>query len=63
MNTKKMIQSILLLGLFWYCYLVYVCMFELHLDWLLILLLTILLGIFVKSLYPFIKVNPYEKKG
>lgn len=57
MNTKKMIQSILLLGLFWYSYLIYICIFELRLNCFLFILLTMLAGIFVKCLYPLIKMN------
>lgn len=57
MDTKKTIQSILLLGLFWYSYLVYICIFELQLNWTLLILLTMLLAVFVKCLYPFIRTN------
>ncbi len=55
MNTKKMIQSIVMLGVFWYSFMVWFCIFELHLNWLILLLLTILLGIFIKVLYPLSK--------
>lgn len=52
MNTKKMIQSIILLGVFWYCYLVYICMIELQLPGIFVILLSVLLSIFVRTLYP-----------
>ena len=55
MNTKKMIQSIVMLGVFWYSFMVYLCIFELHLNWLILLL-----GIFIKVLYPLSKDSSFK---
>lgn len=52
MNTKKMMNVILLLGIFWYCYLGYVMLCELRLHPIFLLLLTGLLGLFVQTLRP-----------
>lgn len=62
MNTKKMIQSIMLLGLFWYSYLVYICIFELHLNLILLILLTMLTAIFIKCLYPLLSCSHNKQR-
>ena len=52
MNTKKMIHSILLFGIFWYLYLGYLLQFEMQLEPIFLVLLTLLLGIFLLLLHP-----------
>lgn len=68
MNTAKMIKSILLLGIFWYLYLGYLLMFEMHMNPMFLILLTWLFVIFFKAVRPLCdhlsnhrkKVNPHE---
>ncbi len=52
MNTKKMINSVLLLGIFWYVYLGYLMVFEMRMHPLFLILLTLLLGVFFKAVHP-----------
>lgn len=47
-----MIHSVLLLGAFWYMYSVYLILFEMRMHPIFLILLTLLLAVFVKTVHP-----------
>lgn len=52
MKMKKMMQSILLLGIFWYAYVGYILIVEMDMNPILLVLLTAILWIFIKAVKP-----------